>query len=122
MVRDYGGRAAQSNALGQYDSLAAQNPQWSPTESLAVAHDIVQRYSLVEETQTPFAIGRPYGYSGSLGPAITPQVLQSAATKLQADKTAGRLSDTQFVQEQQRLRAWQEYLARRAAKPKAKAP
>jgi hypothetical protein len=81
---------------------------------MKAAHGITNRYSLVEANQLPLAIGRPYGFSGTVS-TVTPNILVSAATKLKQDRQTKRIGEAQYLTEVSRLKAWQDYLAKQAA-------
>lgn len=118
-TRDYGGRQAQSKALREWDSWIKDHPSPTPEEAQEMSSAIVKRYELIEDTELPLSFGRPYGFSGGSSAATVDDVNRADA-KLAEDALAGRLSDAQIQAENNRIKAWREYLAKKAAtKPRA---
>ena len=113
LTADYGGRQAQSNALAEFDQWASDHPNASPQEAMEQAHQTVQRFSLIDAAQMPLAIGRPYGSNAAPG-SVTEQDIASAATRLKAARSSGRIGDAEYLAEFSRLKAWKSYLMQSA--------
>ena len=109
-------KAAQSDALVDYDTWAGANPDATFEQSIETARNIRARYQNVAFDQMVLALPRPRGFIGGKQDATIEHVM-TARRELLRMIQAGTISETEAAREIQSLDTWEAVLARQAAQP-----
>lgn len=111
-------RAAQAQALVEYDSWAAANPSADRAAHLEEAQNIIRRYQVVAFERMAIGVGLPRTYRGARQDLKLPDLDAAEQQTIQL-LDARQLTADQAAQELRKIEAWREILARQPVKKAA---
>lgn len=105
-------RAAQAQALVEFDNWATANPRAGRQETIEEAQGIIRRYQVIAFERMAIGVGLPRAYRGARAD-MTTEALDGAEQETIRQLDAKALSAEQASQELRKIESWREILARR---------